>query len=66
MRQVSPLPGSGAGIQVPYGKPGMQRHAPHKEPEADREDDANEPAAETAEPHSAAPPGMGQLIDRSV
>jgi hypothetical protein len=64
MRQVSPLPAGGAGIQVPYGKSGKQQQSSPKDDASDA--DSDDEAEEAAAPQSAPPPGMGTRIDRTV
>ncbi len=65
MRQVSPLPAGGAGIQVPYGKSGTPRHSPPKD-ETSRDADSDDPAEHAAATQSAPPPGMGKRIDKTI
>jgi hypothetical protein len=63
MRQVSPLPTGGAGIQFPNGKPERQRPLKNDTSAAADGDDA---AEEEATPQSTPPPGMGMRVNRTV
>jgi len=63
MRQVSPLPAGGAGIQFPNGKQERQRPLKNDASAAPDRDDAVE--EETA-PQSAPPPGMGLRVNRTI
>ena len=68
MRQVSPLPTGGAGIQFPNGKPERQRPLKNDASAAPDGDDAAEEdaAEEEATPQSTPPPGMGMRVNRTV